>query len=300
MTTVLAYTFWHQPRPEIDSADYEAGMRRFHQRLAAVPIPGFVDSWTLRVPDLPWLTGGGYEDWYLIEDFGALGSLATHAVDAARTDSHDAMARSVRDGAGGLYALLTGEFDGPASRSGWAGWFTKRPGVSYSRLTAELADSGSKFDAGIRKAVEAFAHIRKILCVVSHMQQDELSLRMTRQYSVPRFQEFRIARKVFSMKRPVGMIVQLFKSLVEPIRRQKECLRIGNMDRNRHFERSARVPHRIEPTVIDLHQRTFRDPLPQVKTKGLQHLKTARSCFLGALNGIALDFSILGTGTLIP
>jgi hypothetical protein len=137
---VLAYTFWHQPRPEIDSAEYEAGMRRFHQRLAAVPIPGFVDSWTLRVPDLPWLAGGGYEDWYLIEGFGALGSLATHAVDAARTDSHDAMARSVRNGAGGLYALLTGEFDGPASRSGWAGWFTKRPGVSYSRLTAELTE----------------------------------------------------------------------------------------------------------------------------------------------------------------
>src|SRR4051794_25131770 len=138
MTKVLAYTFWHQPRPEIDSADYEAGMRRFHQRLAAVPIPGFVDSWTLRVPDLPWLAGGGYEDWYLIEDFGALGSLATHAVDAARTQSHDAMARSVRDGAGGVYALVGGEPAGTANRSGWAGWFTKRPGIGYPQLTAEL------------------------------------------------------------------------------------------------------------------------------------------------------------------
>ena len=61
MRTALAYTFWHRPRPERHPAEYETGMRHFHQRLAEVPIPGFVGSWTLRVPDLPWLPGGGYE-----------------------------------------------------------------------------------------------------------------------------------------------------------------------------------------------------------------------------------------------
>ena len=35
--------------------------------------------------DLPWLPGGGYEDWYLVDGFAALGTLAEHAVDSART-----------------------------------------------------------------------------------------------------------------------------------------------------------------------------------------------------------------------
>jgi hypothetical protein len=131
----LAYTFWHRPRPEIDHGEYESGLQRFHERLAVVPIPGFVDSWTLRVPDLPWLAGGGYEDWYLVEDFAALGELAEHAVDAARSDSHDVLARAVQDGAGGVYALLTGAVD---AREGWCGWFGKRDGVGYPALQAAL------------------------------------------------------------------------------------------------------------------------------------------------------------------
>jgi hypothetical protein len=153
----LAYTFWHRARPEIDPAGYEAGLQAFHQRLSAVPIPGFRDSWTLRVPDLPWQPGGGYEDWYLVDDFAALGVLAEHAVDSVRTPTHDQMARSVRDGAGGLYALLgeTGETSGPgdsgrAEQSGWVGWFTKQPGVGYQQLRADLTRS---IEAGLVRAV---------------------------------------------------------------------------------------------------------------------------------------------------
>ena len=139
----LAYTFWHRARPEIDPTAYEADLQAFHQRLSAVPIPGFLDSWTLRVPDLPWQAGGGYEDWYLVEDFAALGVLAEHAVDADRTPTHDQMARSVRDGAGGLYALLgeAGSSDGRPEQAGWVGWFSKQPGVGYSQLRANLERS---------------------------------------------------------------------------------------------------------------------------------------------------------------
>jgi len=148
MRNVLAYTFWHQPRTDVDRQEYEGGTRLFHQRLAAVPIPGFVDSWTLQVPDLPWLPGGGYEDWYLVEDFAALGTLAEHAVDSARADSHDVMARSVRDGTGGVYALLSGE--PAANQSGWAGWFSKRDGTGYPHLRAELSQ---QLDEGVVLAV---------------------------------------------------------------------------------------------------------------------------------------------------
>src|SRR5690349_21778209 len=132
----LAYTFWHRPHPEVSTDGYEAGLTRLHESLAAVPIPGFLGSWSLRVPDLPWLPGGGYEDWYRVAGFSALGTLAEHAVDSARTPTHDVMARSVRDGAGGVYALLTGE---ATAAAGWCGWFQKRDGVSYPALRAELS-----------------------------------------------------------------------------------------------------------------------------------------------------------------
>jgi hypothetical protein len=133
----LAYTFWHRPRPEFDAVDYETGLRAFHDRLAAVPIPGFVGSWSLRVPQLPWSAGAGYEDWYLIDDFTALGALAEHAVDAARTQTHDALASAVEDGAGGVYAFAGGDL---RARAGWCGWFSKQHGVRYPQLHAELAE----------------------------------------------------------------------------------------------------------------------------------------------------------------
>jgi hypothetical protein len=131
----LAYVFWHRARPEVNSTGYANGLNTFHQRLADVPIPGFIDSWSLRVPELPWLTGGGYEDWYLVDDFTALGRLAEHAVDQARRSAHDVMARAVRDGAGGVYSSAAGSV---GVRSGWCGWFTKRDGVGYPQLRADL------------------------------------------------------------------------------------------------------------------------------------------------------------------
>jgi hypothetical protein len=137
----LAYTFWHCPRPEIDATGYESDLRAFHERLAAVPIPGFVASWSLSVADLPWLAGAGYEDWYLVDDFAALGTLNEHAVDAAHAQTHDAMAYAVQKGAGGVYALIAGD---PLARTGWCGWFSKQDGIRYPQLRAELAQQLSE------------------------------------------------------------------------------------------------------------------------------------------------------------
>ena len=147
----LAYVFWHRARPEVEITDYESDLNAFHARLADVPIPGFVDSWSLRVPDLPWLTGGGYEDWYLVDDFTALGRLAEHAVDQARRPTHDVMARAVRDGAGGVYSSAAGSV---GVRSGWCGWFTKRAGVGYPQLRADLDEvTDELMDAGSSSVV---------------------------------------------------------------------------------------------------------------------------------------------------
>lgn len=90
-----------------------------------------------------WLPGGGYEDWYLVADFTALGALNRAAVDAARLGRHDALAATVSTeaGAGGVYALAGGS---PGVGSRWAGWFRKRDGVGYPELRGELAELVSR------------------------------------------------------------------------------------------------------------------------------------------------------------
>src|SRR5215471_2090277 len=168
------------------------------------------------------------------------------------------------------------------------------------RLTAELADSGSQFDAGVRKTVETVADVCQILGVVPHMQQDEVRLRMARENPVSGLQELGVAREVLAVKRPVRVIVQFFESFVEPVGGQKERFGIGNMDRHGHVQGSAGFPHRIEAAVIDLHQRALGDSLAQIKAERLQHLQTARPGCFRASDCVGLDFFIPGTGALVP
>src|SRR5262245_3197644 len=72
------------------------------------------------------------------------------------------------------------------------------------------------------------------------------------------------------------------------------------MYRYRHTERSACLPHRIESPIIDPHERTLRDSLPQVETERLQYLEPARPCLLRTLDCISLDLAVVGAVTLIP
>ena len=71
------------------------------------------------------------------------------------------------------------------------------------------------------------------------------------------------------------MVVQLLVALVEAIRRQEERDRIGNVNGHRQVERRARLPHRIEPRVVDLHESSRRSALAQVEAERLQHLQSA-------------------------
>jgi hypothetical protein len=102
---VLAYLFWHRPGPDVDG--YERRLAEFHERLRADPPEGFAGSAAFRI-DLPWM-GKGYEDWYLVDDWSALGVLNVAAVDASHKAAHDAVARDAAQGAGGVYALRSGE-----------------------------------------------------------------------------------------------------------------------------------------------------------------------------------------------
>jgi hypothetical protein len=115
---VLAYVFWHRPRRDVEVEEYEAALRGFHASLAGVP------SATFRLEALPFGDrGGGYEDWYLVEDWTALGELNATAVDVVHRPPHDAAARSAGEGWGGVYRLVRGVAEPPAG----ARWVDRAP-----------------------------------------------------------------------------------------------------------------------------------------------------------------------------
>ena len=113
----LAYVFWHRPRADVDRDGYEDALRAFH---ATLDLP----SATFRLDALPFDERDGYEDWYLVEDWAALGVLNDAAVDAVHRPAHDVPARAVSEGWGGVYRLIRGEAE-PPPLTQW-GW--KRPG----------------------------------------------------------------------------------------------------------------------------------------------------------------------------
>ena len=133
---MLAYLFWHQPAADQPVEDYEQALVAFHRRLRDVAVPGLVASGSARVRGLPWMAGEGYEDWYAVDDFNALGVLNDAAVDAAHADAHDRVAHAAGFGVGGLYALERGTIAAPP---GHCVWLTKPPGVSYADFRDQLA-----------------------------------------------------------------------------------------------------------------------------------------------------------------
>src|SRR4029079_19528298 len=134
---MLAYLFWHEPRPDVDADAYVGRLQAFHRALAAAPPPSFVRSWSVRLAVAPWDAGPTrpVEDWYLVEDWAALGTLNDAAVRAPRGRAHDAIAALATNGRGGLYALLHGTLDGPVP---WAGWVAKPAGAPYAEFEPAL------------------------------------------------------------------------------------------------------------------------------------------------------------------
>jgi hypothetical protein len=132
---VLAYVFWHVPARDVAPADYEARLAAFHERLrGAVPGP----TATVALGAVPWLGGAaGYEDWYLVEDFAALGRLNEIAVSGARKPPHDAAASAAHAGVAGVMGHVAGPL--LPDPLGWGAWLQKPAGVPYDAFHAELA-----------------------------------------------------------------------------------------------------------------------------------------------------------------
>src|SRR5262245_56965870 len=84
---MLAYVFWHWKRARVAARDYELRQRAFHAALIEPPIVGFRHSFSFALTGspIPNAPGDGYEDWYALEDFAALGEINREAVVRSRT-----------------------------------------------------------------------------------------------------------------------------------------------------------------------------------------------------------------------
>jgi hypothetical protein len=139
---MLAYVFWHEPRPGIDEERYTNLLQSFHAALTAAPTPGFQRSWSVRLQRAPWDGGpsGLFEDWYLVDDWTAIGRLNDNATKAPRDGAHHEIASRATNGRGAIYRFDRGSVDGPAP---WAGWLSKPDGASYDAFVPELAEAAA-------------------------------------------------------------------------------------------------------------------------------------------------------------
>jgi hypothetical protein len=100
---VLAYVFFHRPAPDVGVGVYERGLAAFHRSLGTA-------SASFRLEALPFGDGGpGYEDWYLVDDWSALGEIGAVALAPQRRREHDAVAARSGEGWGGVWALRYGD-----------------------------------------------------------------------------------------------------------------------------------------------------------------------------------------------
>ncbi len=138
---MLAYLFWHRPAAGVEVQGYEQALLRFHHSLAHRPPAGLLGTAALRAPQLPWLPGAedGYEDWYLLESWSALGVLEAAAVSRGHESAHREAARRAGAGAGAVYRLIEGGARPADARL--SVWVT-RPAGQVDPTMAELLDDG--------------------------------------------------------------------------------------------------------------------------------------------------------------
>lgn len=144
---MLAYVFWHWKRTEVASKDYEDRQRGFHAALAAAPSSGFVESFSVSLSSAPWAASReAYEDWYVVQDFAALGVLNEAAVSGSRLQPHDVAAAVAADGTAGVYGLKRGTV---LRRPQYAHWFAKPEGMPYRELFDQFAPVVDRVDGAL-------------------------------------------------------------------------------------------------------------------------------------------------------
>ena len=151
---MLAYIAWHRPAREVDTSSYEQAIARFHSSLAHSPPSGFAGSVAFRAAELPWLAAGastqpfgGYEDWYLLDSWSAIGVLEEAAVSHGHLTAHEAVASKADLSTGAIYRLCEGH-----ARLGDARvsvWITRARGHEHPSIEALLGDGMDPATAGL-------------------------------------------------------------------------------------------------------------------------------------------------------
>lgn len=152
---MLAYIAWHRPAVDIDRAAYEHAIERFHASLAHRPPSGFGGSASFRAAELPWLVAdggssgpvGGYEDWYLLDSWSAVGVLEEAAVARGHVTAHDAVASKADVSTGSIYRLSEGHAQLAEARL--SVWVTPGRGHEHPSIEALLGDGMDPHSAGL-------------------------------------------------------------------------------------------------------------------------------------------------------
>jgi hypothetical protein len=147
---VLAYVSWHRPAPAVEEAEYERALERFHSSLAQRPPSGFGGSAVFRAQEIPWLAGGsqgGYEDWYLLDSWSAVGVLEEAAVSSGHITAHERIAAKAAVATGAIYRLTEGHARLGETRIGV--WVTRAAGHGHPSVEALLADGMDRSTAGL-------------------------------------------------------------------------------------------------------------------------------------------------------
>jgi hypothetical protein len=143
---MLAYLSWHRAAAGVEQSAYEQTLERFHRSLAHRPPSGFRGSAALRLQELPWLEPApgaepgapGYEDWYLLDDWAAVGVLEEAAVARGHETAHHAIAARAGAATGSIYRLVEGSAH-PAGAA-VAVWVARKAGHDSPSLGALLGD----------------------------------------------------------------------------------------------------------------------------------------------------------------
>jgi hypothetical protein len=152
---VLAYISWHRPARGVGRATYEQALERFHRSLAHRPPSGFRGSAAFRAAELEWLApaagargrDAGYEDWYLVDGWSAVGVLEEAAVARGHVTRHDVVAAMAHVATGAVYRLGEGHPRLAEARVGV--WVSRAPGHAPPTIGDLLGDGMDRAAAGL-------------------------------------------------------------------------------------------------------------------------------------------------------